>query len=864
MLALFTACLCIIASPDRAVIAIPPTSTELTAPVENQSEQQGRRLYEQGRYTEAVQALQQALLDYENDPVGQATVLSNLALTYQQLGAWAEAKDAIDRAINLLQRQGTAASSDLAPVLAQALDVRGSLQLSQGQAEAALKTWEQSTALHQQTGNQNAAIRAQINQAEALQTLGLYRRAIEQLSTLRKTMQSQPDSPEKAASLRNLGNALLVAGSSVDAKDVLNESLKIAQTIQAPDAIAAAYLSLGNLARSNALTQRRLGNDTPAQQATQEALEAYQKAASTNTEIQIEAQLNRLRFLTDLGRWSEAQTLYTTVMPQIDRLPPGRNAIYAQVNLAQSLVKLWHRSSNRATVNLTAIAKMLAQARQQAERLQDRRAQAYVLGTLGNLYEQTKQGDIAQALTRQALNLAHTIQAEDIAYQWEWQIGRLLEAENDQPGAIEAYDSAFNSLQLIRRDLVTLNPDAQFAFRENVEPIYRQYVDLLLRSPTPPQENLDKSRRVIESLQIAELENFFQQGCLGNTLQLDDVVNQSTSSVAAIYSIILPKRLEVIAKLPGQKDLYHYPPTKIDEEKVKKHLKQLQLDLQEAYTYEAVKQSSKQVYDWLIAPLQEQLEQQQIKTLAFVLDGTLRTIPMAALYDGNAYLMEKYAVSTVLGLTIQDPKPLPSRDRLAVLAGSVSQPPASFKDKFSVLDNVTPEVQQISRSGLPTKTLEEFTSTQFVNSLDQTPFQIVHLATHGQFSFDRKDTFLLAADKKIVVDDLSNIFRVQNSDGTAIELLILSACETATGDDRSVLGIAGATVRAGARSTIASLWSLDDASGAQFMGELYKHLGKPNITRAEALRLAQQALSQTPEYEHPRYWAPYILVGSWL
>lgn len=168
------------------------------------------------------------------------------------------------------------------------------------------------------------------------------------------------------------------------------------------------------------------------------------------------------------------------------------------------------------------------------------------------------------------------------------------------------------------------------------------------------------------------------------------------------------------------------------------------------------------------------------------------------------------------------------------------------------------------QSGLPTKTLQEFTRDQFITSLNQTPFQIVHLATHGQFSFDRNDTFLLAADNRIPVDDLGNIFRVQNSDGTAIELLILSACETATGDDRAVLGIAGTTVRVGARSTIASLWSLDDASSVQLMTELYKHLGKPNITRAEALRLAQQSLAQDLKYQHPRYWAPYVLVGNWL
>jgi CHAT domain-containing protein len=92
----------------------------------------------------------------------------------------------------------------------------------------------------------------------------------------------------------------------------------------------------------------------------------------------------------------------------------------------------------------------------------------------------------------------------------------------------------------------------------------------------------------------------------------------------------------------------------------------------------------------------------------------------------------------------------------------------------------------------------------------------------------------------------------------------LSACETATGDKRAALGLAGVAVQAGARSTIASLWSLDDESGARFMGQLYRQLVNANVSKAEAVRQAQLALLRDPNFRHPRYWAPYVLLGNWL
>lgn len=202
------------------------------------------------------------------------------------------------------------------------------------------------------------------------------------------------------------------------------------------------------------------------------------------------------------------------------------------------------------------IAHLLATSVKQARSLGDRHAEAYALGNLGKLYEQNQQWSSAQDLTQQALSLAQAINAPDIAYNWQWQLGRLLKVQADTKGAIAAYSEAVKTLQSLRSDLVAINPDVQFSFRESVEPVYRELVSLLLQpgDRQPSQKNLAKARDVIESLQLAELDNFFREACLDTKpVQVDSINTQA----AVIYPIILANRLEVILSLPGQ-PLRHY------------------------------------------------------------------------------------------------------------------------------------------------------------------------------------------------------------------------------------------------------------------------------------------------------------------
>ncbi len=162
---------------------------------------------------------------------------------------------------------------------------------------------------------------------------------------------------------------------------------------------------------------------------------------------------------------------------------------------------------------------------------------------------------------------------------------------------------------------------------------------------------------------------------------------------------------------------------------------------------------------------------------------------------------------------------------------------------------------------------DKFTQKRLQEKIKTAQYPIVHIATHGQFSSNLEDTFLLAWDSDINIDELDKLLHNTNSNQQkAIELLILSACETARGDKRAALGLAGMAVRAGARTTLATLWTVYDESTALTMNHFYQNITQSQDKRnkAQALRLAQLNLINSPQFRHPYYWSPFVMVGNWL
>jgi CHAT domain-containing protein/tetratricopeptide (TPR) repeat protein len=833
----------------------------LNPPVELPHER-GQQLYNAGRYAEAVAVWQQAT---SGDVLQQAQNLTFAARAYQALGEWDKARDALDRSLALVQNESKLDRAGLI-VLGQTFSTQGSLYLAMGNAAAALESWQQAEEIYRQAEDKQGELGSQIDRAQALQALGLHQRAKTLLEEVARQLQTQVDTPLKAMGLRSLGTVWQVTGDLETAKTLLEKSLAISQQVgDTPNTIAATLFQLGN-------TTRILDADT--------ALEYYDRAIAITTDplTRIRARLNQLKLLTLAERWDRLSPLLEAIETEIDRLPPSRLAVNARINFAQSLISIQNSNfqlagqiptSQLPLLENQTIARILAKATQDARQLDDPRSESYAVGMMGQLYERSQQWQEARSLTETALLLAQGSQADEIAYLWQWQLGRIWRQQGDREAtlpeyrerAIAAYTEAVITLGKLRND-VAIDPDLQVAFQEQIEPVYRETLELLLQSSPngdpPSQTDLKKARQTFEALQLASLDNFFRQACLNvQPRQIDEI----DSKAAVFHTILLQNRVAVILSLPGQPLRYY--PTELPQAEIESVIDRARQSLNRVVPNAIREQLSQQIYDWIVRPAENELAEHHVETLVFVADSALQNLPFAALYDGDRYLIEKYAVANNSGLQMLDSH---AQDRtlgrqLKLLGGGLTQARQGFSD----LPGVELELEEIAKI-VPTRVFldRNFTESNLQTQVDRFPFPVVHLATHGNFGSTLEDTFILTWDEKINAKDLETLIATRDAQlRDPIELLVLSACQTASGDRQAVLGLAGVAVRSGARSTIASLWRVQDRSTASLMVAFYQALSQPGVSKAEALRQAQLQLLQDPQYKHPFFWGAFVLIGNW-
>ncbi|MBE9114830.1 CHAT domain-containing protein [Lusitaniella coriacea LEGE 07157] len=798
--------------------------------------ERGRQLYEAGRFAAAANAWENAAQGYETqgDRANQALSLSYLSLAHQELAQWEDAKDAIARSLNLLQNDSESI------VLAQALNTQAQFLLATGQPQTALETWKRAQQRYEQAGDVSGALGSQINQAQALQSMGFYRRARNSLDSIAQQLDTMPDSALKASGFRSLGIALEAIGDLRTSWDMLKKSLTIDEAIGSKNDLSPTLLALGNVAQDYGATDAALDYFERAEQAALNPLE------------RIEAQLNQFTLYVQVEQWSKAASLAAQLQRQLSELQPSRRTAYSTVNFANNLLAM---NLQGQPIDRARLGELLANAVQQARAINDPRAEAYALNKWGALYLQNGQLNEAADLTEKSLAIAQTIQAADISAQSAWQLGRIQRQQGKKQPAIASYTQAVKALQSLRKDLVAIDRNIQFSFRESVEPIYRELVALLLDA-NPSQKNLAQARDLIEALQLAELDDFFRQACLdAQPRQIDQV----DKNAAVIYPIILPDRIAVISSAPGQPIQYHA--TRISQAKAEKALRELLAALNPVSDNRERLRLSQQVYDWLIRPGETQGTFKETKTLVFVLDGLLRNIPMAALHDGEQYLIEKHGIALSPGLQLLEPRSL-QREQLNAITAGISE----SRFGLSALPSVKSELKEIAEL-LPSSTLlnQEFTKAALAEQVANRPSNIIHLATHGQFSSRQEDTYLLTWEGRMNVRELSDLLQSREiSQNAAIELLVLSACDTAAGDDRAVLGLAGFAVRSGARATVATLWPVKDRAAAKLVTEFYEALKQPGITKAEALRQAQLSLLNDESFSDPFFWSSFVIVGNWL
>ncbi|MDV3350651.1 CHAT domain-containing protein [Leptothoe sp. LEGE 181152] len=840
----------------------------------------GIRQYESEQFAAAITSWTQALQNDQppSDSLTQALLLSNLSLAHQHLGQWPQATETIAQSLSLLETPiDSAAYSE---TLAKALNTQGRLYWGQGNMEAALLSWREATTAYRQADHKRGVLLSLINQAKALQTLGLHVQSKTILNEeISQILQNGALDPVLTATgFWHLGNAQRQFGELTASQENLQQSLAIAKTANRPQIQSSVLLDLGNTERALSDSASAIGKKDEALVHQTAALAAYEEVASTGAASlnQVQANLNRLSFLIDLEEWSAAQALWPDLLSSIPQLPPSRTAIYAQLNFAKSLATLMQVSeaqpkeaqpkniqiSQAGTPSWQEIDAILVTAIQQAQALDDTIAESYGIGQRGELYEMLQQWPQAQALTQKALWLTNETQFLDGRYRWEWQQGRLLRKQGKQDEAVKAYDAAVKTLEQVRKNLLFIDAEVQFSFRDNVEPVYREFVELLLshgEQASFSDQTLNLAIQQIDSLQLSELENFLRCD-LASTTTISQF--EADTDAAILYPIILPDRIAVILQLQGQKIFADF---EIPQETAETKLEQLRRDLSNAPNRTPeVRKAAKEIYKWLFSEtIEAALQDYEIQTLVFVLDGALRNIPMAVLNDGEQYLVEKYAIAIAPELELFTPRPLTKE--LRVFTGGVGTPQEIENRQFPAIEKLDAELDKISElfGPQPPLTNENFQREALQQQLSTGSFSGIHIKTHGVFSSDPEETFIVAHQKLIRGQELGDLIQSASVQGeTPIELLVLSACSTATGDNRAILGLAGIAVQAGARSTVSTLWEAQDIPNTALMIRFYEELKQPGTSRAKALQNAQLALI-AQGYRAPHLWATYVLVGNW-
>lgn len=870
------------------IVAIPKVSYTQTPPAS--LVELAQQQYQAGKFAQSLQLLQQAQKKYQNrqENLQQAQVLALISLTQQQLGKWQVAQKAIASGFDLLNTVED--SKNKQQVLAQLWNSHGQIELEIGQFKSALSAWQTAEKLYRQNQDRLGIRGSLINQAEALKNLGFYRRSCNtilqifqpekyrcelltenQLSEVLSITNSSAGTWQ-ITGLVNLANSLLLIGKTSLAQQILEKNIVSPQQIQQLTSLEKnkILLTLGNIYKNLGLEAKEREDFKKQQIFGDRSLAYYQQLEQLNLAEpslyfeKLQSQLNQLSLLLDLDRDLEFQKLLKKIDLRQNQLIYNKLEIYALINFSRSLIAAKEKNIS-IDYYWSNITKILTKAWQEAQNIDEKRAQTYALGYLGKLSHehQIKLQQTPEQLLQQAIAIARSIDAPEISYRWEWELGKMYWANEQTEPAIIAYQAAFNTLQSLRDDLVSLNQEIQFSFRKKIEPVYREFVQLLLNKQSISNQNLHKVLDVIEGLQLAELDNYFHDACLTFTKQN---INQIDPNAAVIYTIILPESLEVILALSNQ-TLFHYSQP-IAKTNLEEKIHNLSISLNQPDKLIEGQKLSRQIYQYLIKPFEDRLTINKPKTLVFVLDGVLQNIPMGVLYDGNKYLIEKYAIAVTPGLQLLLP---PSSQPINALAAGLSESHQVAKQNFNALNNVKTELENI-KSTVKSKTLlnTKFTETNLIKELNSKPFSVLHLATHGQFSSNPNNTFLVLWDRLLKIEDFSSL--LQNSDrfgynNYPLDLLVLSACQTATGDARAALGLAGMSVRTGASSTLASLWQINDEYTTALMTKFYEILSKnPDTNKAETLRLAQLSLwdNSTRDWQMPAFWGAYVLVGNWL
>ncbi|MBR8831725.1 MAG: hypothetical protein N5P05_002682 [Chroococcopsis gigantea SAG 12.99] len=719
-----------------------------------------------------------------------------------------------------------------------------------GQLNKAIRNWKAALEIYRDqkeevSNSQLTAVLVDLGQT--YNALGQFRNAIPLLQEAIKLTERNGDSKTEAIAADILATSQTIAGNYDEAIRVYQESIDLLDKLNLPES---RIITLNNLSkafserRSKYLSEAKSAemeeNETDAERflklaqedgtsALKIALQAEESSRNLKSLSAVRARLALMKLNPELDYRDWARSL-------LESLPDSRRKVYELIDLG-------------GLMETPQAIGILEEGIAIAEKLGDSRTTSFALGALGRLYEEKKQYTRALEYTHSAGLAAGQIAAADSQYRWQWQAGRIYRATGQLEEAKMAYRGAIASLGSIRGDIAVIDQNLQLDFRDEVEPVYRGLLEILLEGGMP--EEVKEAIEVFEALQLSQLQNFFGDDCVEITDALSNPGDfLARTNTAVIHSIILEEKTYLILQREDG-DVKSYP-IDIPREKLQEKLLKWRYQLEDISTYR-YKDLSRQLYGLLIEPLEADLDNARPDNIVFINDGLLRNVPMGALHDGQEFLAAKYPVSVSLGLNfLRNPGP---RGALRSLTFGLSQAISPFE----ALPNVKLETGEVQSILGGSRYLDaDFTSANLEREIRKQDYPVVHLATHGRFGGNAEGAFLQAFDGQISLTGLEKLLGLSRQ---PIELLTLSACQTVAGNDRATLGLAGVALRSGVKSALGTLWFVNDEATVELIADFYGNL-RAGMSKTEALREAQLRQIQKPD-AHPSSWSAFVLIGNW-
>jgi len=729
----------------------------------------------------------------------------------------------------------------------------GDEYFSTGNYSNAIKHWQTALSQFEQANNQQGQAQVLQRIANAYQEMGNLSQALESLHKASHHAGKTTDKILQTYITANLASLHMAQGNNKLAHKLFEQSVFRAKSLGDDKLHAAVLNDFGSL-----LVQE--GFLDGAKSRFYQSKKISRKANLSDQEIRVLINLAIIEVLNHEHKTFLGYILQATEI--IDRRAVDYNhAVYA-LRMSELLLSMGHTKSDMRKNQFKIAHALLGTAHQHLKSIDARRDMSMAQGLFGDLYLATGNLQPVEKFYRRAIFLAQESSANDLLYRWQWQYARYLRDQGNIKKSLAMFRQA-------RASYTRLNPlftwtNADPGTRDDTPSVFHyELADLLLKYSNTINNKremtalLKEARDTIEGLKSTELQDYFRDSCVTRTRKkIANIGNSIEHDTAILYPILFKDRLEILVSHGNEISRYT---TQVTANKVKASIAEFRTQLEKRRTRDYLSLAS-QFHDWIIKPISDLLVKQEIKTLVLIPDVTMRSLPFAALHDGERFLIEKYALVASPGLELTDRKKS-SRDNISVLLGGLTE----SVDGLPALSHVGKELDSINKL-FPGEILlnDEFRKQPLKSKLSEQQFSVVHVASHGKFTGNVNQSYLVTYDGKMTVNELAQSIGASRFRAQPIELLTLSACNTAAGDEKAALGLAGITVKAGARSALATLWPVNDVATAELMAEFYRELKDESLNKAQVLQKAQLRMLNDKRYRHPGYWAPFLLIGNWL